>query len=256
LEQARAASGWRGAMYRLPLVGAIAYVISPPRTKAPSLLRRTLSWTSLAVAAIGVGMVAYPVWGAHYPGFYRVPVERAIEWTNVLSDLHANNLQEKLKKRFVAVSPARPAAIGEPLTRLEIPKLGVDTIVVEGTSLAALKAGAGHYPQTPLPGAKGNVSIAGHRTTYGRPFNRVEELKPGDKIILTTPVGVYTYEVARAPWITSPEDFAVIGNTPDAVLTLTSCHPKGSARQRIIVRAKLIASKAVTRKATAQSKSA
>lgn len=249
LDLARAGTGWRAAIYRVPVLGAAAYVIAPPRTKAPTIVRRAVSYTSLVVLVLGAGMVAYPVAGSHYPGFYRVPVEKAIEWMNFLSDMHANKIQKDLSKKFVA-APAGPVGEGEPLTRLQIPKLGVNTIVVEGTSISALKAGAGHYPQTPLPGAKGNVAIAGHRTTYGRPFNRVDELRTGDKIVLTTPVGIYTYQLAKDPWVTNPEDFSVIADTPgQASLTLTSCHPKGSARQRIIVRASLVKSEPVAKKA-------
>jgi sortase A len=111
-------------------------------------------------------------------------------------------------------------------------------VVVEGTTASALRAGAGHYPQTPLPCETGNVSIAGHRTTYGKPFHNVDLLKPGDDIILTTPIGSCTYKVDRQ-FIVRPEDTSVIAPTPDGVLTLTTCHPKGSARQRLIIRATL-----------------
>src|SRR6185503_15608199 len=93
---------------------------------------------------------------------------------------------------------------------------------------------------TPLPGAVGNVGIAGHRTTFGRPFNRIDELRPGDVVILTTPVGKFTYEVQKPPFVVSPDDWSVVDQPPgESLLTLTSCHPKGSANQRIVVRSKL-----------------
>jgi sortase A len=135
---------------------------------------------------------------------------------------------------------------GTALTKIVIPELDVETLVVEGTSPAALRAGAGHYPNTPLPGQVGNVAIAGHRTTYGRPFNRVDELEPGDVIWLITPVGDHRYVVSDTPegwtanpYVTGPKDWQVIAPTPDATLTLTTCHPKGSADKRLIVRAQL-----------------
>lgn len=138
---------------------------------------------------------------------------------------------------------------GRALTRIVIPELGVDTLVVEGTSPSALRAGAGHYPNTPLPGRDGNVAIAGHRTTYGRPFNRIDELSPGDEIWLLTPVGDHRYVVSEPPpgwgsnpYITHPADWEVIAPTPRPSLTLTTCHPKGSAAERLIVRADLQAS--------------
>ena len=79
--------------------------------------------------------------------------------------------------------------------RIAIEDIELETLVVEGTSAAALRAGAGHYPSSPLPGEVGNVAIAGHRTTYGRPFNRLDELDAGADIWLSTPVGDYRYEV-------------------------------------------------------------
>jgi sortase A len=120
----------------------------------------------------------------------------------------------------------------------------VDVIVVQGVSLEALRAGAGHYPDTPLPGEGGNVGIAGHRTTYGRPFNRIDELDPGDKVILTTPIARHVYEIAREPWIVPNVDWSVIDDYPNkgSWLTLTSCHPEGSDDYRIVARAQLVRS--------------
>jgi LPXTG-site transpeptidase (sortase) family protein len=242
----------RHRLYPVPVLGALVYLIFPPRMRQPTLVRRAVSWTSAVVAVLGIGMVAYPWGGERYPGFYRVPVEKLIEWSNFLSDMQTNRLQKDLRVQFAELEDPSKAGHGDPMSRIVIPKFGVDTIVVEGTSSEALKAGAGHYPQTPLPGRPGNVAIAGHRTTYGRPFNRVEQLVKGDKIYLVTPVGRYTYEVERAPWITRPTDWSVVDQFPNqSLLTLTSCHPKGSARERIIVRAKLIKSETIAPRAKA-----
>lgn len=136
--------------------------------------------------------------------------------------------------------------LASPVTRLKIPKLGVDTIVVEGTTQEALKTGAGHYPETPLPGEPGNVAIAGHRTTYGKPFHDLDKLVPGDEVTLETPTGTYTYRMVPGfdghpnPWIVEPSDFSVIAPTAKPMLTLTTCNPKGSARQRLIARLELV----------------
>ena len=127
--------------------------------------------------------------------------------------------------------------IGESLTRLQIPSIGTNVVVVEGTTESALRAGAGHYPETPLPCTNGNVSIAGHRTTYGKPFANVDRLRPGDLITLTTPVGSCTYAVSQQPFNVSPADLAVIAPTLGPSLTLTSCTPKGLAVDRIVVKA-------------------
>ena len=112
-------------------------------------------------------------------------------------------------------------------------------MVVEGTTASALRAGAGHYPNTPLPCESGNVAIAGHRTTYGKPFHNLDLMRPGDDIILETPIGSCTYKVSKAPFPVSPDDGSVVAPTSQPSLTLTTCHPKGSAKQRLIVRAVL-----------------
>lgn len=245
--KAKPIPAWRQRLYRIPVLGTIAYVISPPRT-SHSAIRRAISATLAVVALLGVGMAAYPWAGEKYPFFYRVPVEKLIEWSNFLSDLQTNRLQDELAQQF-ANQKGLGLKEGDPLTRIEIPKLGVDTIVVQGTSPSALRAGAGHYPSTPPPGANGNVAIAGHRTTYGRPFNRIDALKVGDKVILTTPIGRYTYAVSKPPFITHPFDWTIVAKSKDPLLTLTTCHPKGSARQRLVVRAKLVKKEPVARRA-------
>jgi sortase A len=169
------------------------------------------------------------------------------------TDFRAGRQQALLRESFATDSLRdayrdRRVRDSEPLTRIRIPAIGTDTIVVEGTSLRALNTGAGHYPSTPLPGETGNVAIAGHRTTYGKPFARQDELKPGDKIFLETPFASHTYEVSPAfgghgnPWITSADDWSVADPTPEAMLTLTTCHPRGSDTQRLVTRARLIQS--------------
>jgi sortase A len=181
----------------------------------------------------------------------------------LFTDLYTERvLQQQLAEEFEGIAAGAwegSIEAGSPLTRLVIPSLEVDTVVVSGTSPAALRAGAGHYPNTVLPGAQGNVGIAGHRTTYGRPFNRIDELRDGDEIWLITPVGDHRYVVTAPPadgdcrpfvgapgaptgtaaCITHPRDWTVVGPSDDALLTLTSCHPKGSAAQRIVTRAAL-----------------
>jgi sortase A len=209
------------------------------------LRRRLLSWIAVVVAVLGLGMAGYPFAGEHYPPGYKQAIEKLIEWSTFLSDLQSHKIQDRLAQQFATMTDPRLAREGDALTRLEIPKLGVNVLVVQGTSLAALRAGAGHYPSTPLPGARGNVTIAGHRTTYGRPFNGIDRLRPGDLVILTTPVGRYTYKVSKPPWVVDPNDWSVAGPSKGYLLTLTSCHPKGSANHRIIVRAVLTSSQPV-----------
>jgi sortase A len=186
--------------------------------------RRALSIVSAALLMGAVAMLAYPA------------------ATNFMSDRTQSRLDREIASPEIEQAyRERRVQDGDALTRIKIPAIGVDTVVVEGTSASALKAGAGHYPNTPLPCEAGNVAIAGHRTTYGRPFNHLDRLKDGDVVILTTPIGSCTYEVTRAPFIVSPQDFSVVHNDPaKKLLTLTTCHPKGSARQRLVVQATLV----------------
>ena len=186
--------------------------------------RRILSGVSVLLAIFAVGLLAYPL----YTNFYqdRLQSKLAIEFK-----------KPETKKAFMAGE----TAIGDPITKISIPAADLKpTVVVEGTGASALRAGAGHYPNTPLPGEEGNVAIAGHRTTYGKPFANLDHLKPGDEIFLETPVGKYTYKVTRAPFVVTPTDFSVIAQTPGKTLTLTTCHPKGSARQRLVIKAELV----------------
>jgi len=136
------------------------------------------------------------------------------------------------------VAPIAPVPEGEATARIRMPAIGVDKIVVEGVALSDLKKGPGHYPDTPLPGQEGNAAIAGHRTTYGAPFNRIDELVAGDEIFVETVQGEFRYLVTEQ-LIVSPTQVEVLDDKGDNRLTLTACHPKYSARQRIVVVAEL-----------------
>ena len=133
-----------------------------------------------------------------------------------------------------------PVAEGDPIARIELPTIGVDKIVVAGVATSDLKKGPGHYPETPLPGQLGNAAIAGHRTTFGQPFFDVDKLENGDEIVVTTLAGRFVYRVTGQQ-IVSPSDYQVIATTDPtrAMLTLTSCHPKYTTNDRIIVSAEL-----------------
>jgi sortase A len=129
-------------------------------------------------------------------------------------------------------------APGDPVVRLEIPRLGLEQIVVSGVDTSSLRKGPGHYPDMAFPGEAGNAGIAGHRTTYGAPFEDLDKLDPGDEIITTTPAGRFVYRV-RSQTIVAPEDSYVLADTGAPVLTLTTCHPRFSTAQRLIVVADL-----------------
>lgn len=165
-----------------------------------------------------------------------------------VTNLVHNGLQDRLRSQLGSAATRNAyeqGAIGEgqALTRIEIPHIGVDVVVVQGISLKALDAGSGHYPETPLPCDTGDVAIAGHRTTYGKPFANIDRLRPGDQITLATPIGACVYRISRPPFVVAPTDVGVVSETPGlATLTLTACHPKGSAAQRIIIKAEMVSS--------------
>jgi sortase A len=127
---------------------------------------------------------------------------------------------------------------------LRIPRLGADYkyAIVEGTDPEELRAGPGHYPDTAMPGQIGNFVISGHRTTYSAPFNRIDELRHGDDIVVDARDARYIYRVIRQE-VVDPTQTDVADPVPEhpaqrprqALITLTTCHPEYSARQRLVV---------------------
>lgn len=134
---------------------------------------------------------------------------------------------------------------GQPVALLQIPKLDLEKIVVEGTGEDDLRLGPGHYGGTPLPGQSGNAAIAGHRTTYGAPFYNLDKLTQGDEVVATTLQGQFVYRVVKSE-IVSPSDNSVLEHTNTPTLTLTTCNPRYSASQRLVVQAGLVSSVAPT----------
>jgi sortase A len=138
-----------------------------------------------------------------------------------------------------------PILPGQAIAKLEIPRIdkaGDQALyVLPGVDYKTLHDGPGHYPDTPLPGQLGNAAIAGHRSTSGAPFADVDQLADGDEIVVTMLTGDRFVYVVTDVFIVEPSDYWVVGTTdPDiAQLTLTSCHPRFSARQRIVVQATL-----------------
>jgi sortase A len=150
----------------------------------------------------------------------------------------------------VAPSDLPPPERGAPVGFISIPQIGADFYIVEGVELRWLQEGPGHFPSTPMPGQAGNAALAGHRTTWKAPFNRVDELRPGDQVFVQTLQGSFTYEVLPQPsedggepkgyYVVGPTAMEILSDKGDNRLTLMACHPKYSARQRIVVEAKLV----------------
>jgi sortase A len=133
---------------------------------------------------------------------------------------------------------AEPAENTE-FARLLVPTLGLDAVVFEGVTGDALAQGPGHMPGTPLPGQPGNSVISGHRTTHGRPFFDFDLLRPGDRIEVETSIGKHVYEV-RETLIVAPTDVWVTDDKAGGWLTLTTCNPTFSAKERLVISAEMV----------------
>ncbi len=178
----------------------------------------------------------------------------AIDDPNDAIDENDNPIIEAADRPPPEVAPELAAALipdpGESMGSIRIPAIDVERQVIEGVRRDDLRQGPGHYPDTPLPGQAGNAAIAGHRTTYGSPFHNLDLLEPGDAIIVETLQGEFRYEVIEQEnpnggdplghFIVNPSQVEILEDFGDNRLTLTACHPKYSARQRIVVTAVLV----------------
>jgi sortase A len=162
--------------------------------------------------------------------------QEPVSW--FVADRQQARLEEALAnppKRVLRRQPLKGDAIG----KITMPAIGVSEFVVEGTDTISLRKGPGHYPSTPLPGERGTSAIAGHRTTYGAPFRRLDQLKRGDRITLDMPYGRFVYHVERTR-VVDDQDLSVLRRVRENRLVLSACHPLYSAAQRIIAFARLV----------------
>lgn len=191
-----------------------------------------------------------------------------VAWTLWGTGLYTSQQQDLLEDAFVHDPPVEvteddlgtvqvrdsflPEA-GKGVFRLRIPKIDLRTMVVEGVGVEDLRKGPGHYPECRSgferpyctdfeemwPGENGRVIVSGHRTTYGGPFYNLNELDPGDEIITDTKWGTFTYEVTESE-IVRPDSLAIAIQKDRAEIVLTTCNPRFSASQRLIVYASLV----------------
>lgn len=207
------------------------------------MLRRLVGWTGEVLLTLGVLLLLFAAW--------------QLWWTDVVADRAQGAIVRTLEDDFARERvPAPvgangiPEAIGEDgaFAVVRIPRFGADYArpLIEGTDRPVLALGIGHYVGTAGPGQVGNFAIAGHRTTYGRPFHDVDRLRDGDRVVVETAATVYVYEVTARD-VVRPSDVEVIAPVPgepgaaptQALLTLTSCHPKYAATERYVVHGRL-----------------
>jgi sortase (surface protein transpeptidase) len=188
--------------------------------------------------------------------------------TDLLTERRQGELSQQLHEdweRTATAPPIHVSKVGDAFAVLHIPRFGPDyeRVVLEGTEERQLSQGPGHYAGTAMPGELGNVALAGHRVGKGSPFLELDLLEPGDPVVVETADSWFVYRVLGDPetgdltsdpsgipgrQVVSPEAIEVISPTPggaedapatDAYLTLTTCHPRYSAQQRLIVHARL-----------------
>lgn len=171
-------------------------------------------------------------------------------WTDVVSDADAAQVVTTLQADFDNPQWVQPkhVTLGDAFAIVRIPRFGTSFArpLYEGTTRDVLARGIGHYVGTAMPGEVGNFAMAGHRTTYGKPFNRIAELEKGDVVLVETRDTWYVYRVSGHE-IVPPTQVSVLLPVPDqpdaepthATLTMTSCHPEFSARERYVVHATL-----------------
>jgi sortase A len=177
--------------------------------------------------------------------------------TNAAADNQQDSLRKELERNWTAQAgvPAtnRPEnvtgkaiPVGKGIALIQIPKIKVEKVVVQGVSRTDLKKGPGHVPSTVMPGQAGTFAVSGHRTTYGAPFFRLNELGKGDIISVIDRASIFTYSVT-AIRIVRPTDTSVLNNVRGrdgnvkSTIVLTTCHPRFSAKQRLIVFGDLVA---------------
>ncbi len=190
----------------------------------------TLVWQEPVTAAIG--LIQRGEINQRFLGYQEVPLTQL--------DRHALGSLNTMRQRisFLARREQHLLVAGDAIGRIELPKLGLRFDVVQGTDTVSLEKGPGHYPATALPGLGQTVAIAGHRTTYLAPFRRINELRPGDQIILSMPYARFTYVVQKTE-VVLPTALWVTRNVGYERLVLSACHPLYSASHRIIVFARL-----------------
>ena len=201
------------------------------------LLIRSLGELCITAGVVLLLFVAYELWG-----------------TGAYTQAQQKKLDSELNHSWAASSgpvTTERVRLGHGLALIRIPRLGRDYhyVIIEGVSVADLRKGSGHYPGTAMPGQIGNFVVSGHRTTYLAPFNRLGELRDGDRILIDTRGTQYVYQVTSKK-VVQPSDVSVTAPVPghpkkdptQRLITLTTCNPKYSAAQRLIVFGRMVTS--------------
>lgn len=188
-------------------------------------LRRLLRWSQWSLLAISVSMLAWCCYVLVDTWSFQRTEQRQFEVLRV--------------DRIATAGAIPPPASGGLIGRIDIPRLDISVVVMEGSGSTTLRRAVGHIPGTALPGHRGNIGISGHRDTFFRPLRNIRK---GDLIALTALEGEYRYRVVSTK-IVLPSDVSVLDSDGREILTLVTCHPfyfVGAAPDRFIVRAERI----------------
>jgi sortase A len=199
-------------------------------------LLRAAGWTFIAMGCFVLYFLVYQLVG-----------------TDLITNREQSDLQRNLAREWAGPAPAAPArrgasalpvpqapAIGKALGVIQIPKINLKKVIVQGANPEQLALGPGHIPSTVMPGQPGTFAVSGHRTTHGRPFYDLNELAKGDTITIVTRYAIYTYKVTHFQ-VVAPTAVEVLNNVrgpggkPKSQIVLTTCNPRFSAAQRLIV---------------------
>jgi sortase A len=200
--------------------------------------RRTARWLGSGLIVIGVAAFGIAAWSLVGSNITATRQQRAR-----VEELHRDWPPAQYPLPSKTLRPVNIPPLGQDFAVIRIPAIKLTAPIREGVRTDDLKHGVGHYPDSVAPGQRGNFALAGHRTTYGRPFWNIDKLRAGDLIHIDTKVGTFTYRVAGRR-IIRPSDIQVVTSKDlispkQRALTMTACHPRFSARQRYMIRAVL-----------------
>jgi len=197
---------------------------------------KIIRYAGIGLIVIGLAIIIWPF----YTNFVMARRETEIlsswdEEIEAVLDEDADEANKKLEKENIPVDTEKKVPF-----RITIPEIEIDWIVNKGTDYATLKKGPGHYSSSALPGENGTCLVAGHRTTYGAPFNRLDELEEGDEIIIETEGNEKFIYLVTGQESALPTDMTVLENTEYPSLVLSTCHPKYYATRRLIIYARIL----------------
>lgn len=227
-------------------------VITPtPDHTLPRRRVKVRSWPQLvagvtlaAISLLAVGKVIWEQWGSNLVASRnqaRLAASPFVFYNPTLEEVaEAVTEGEEVAEEVRISGPPAGYERGDKIATIRIPSADIEWQVVAGADTESLKLGPGWMIGTSFPGDPGNAAIAGHRTTYGAPFNRLDELSVGDRIIVSFPDRPDAVYEVRASMVLKPEDVWVAHQTDGARLTLTTCHPEGSAKERYVIQAELV----------------